>query len=133
MSNLIEQLKIEHMELVESLKEAHKLGIVNEEGRKKLMSMKEKLLSHMKKEDDELYPSLNRAADKDENFRVALDYFTANMHEISVKALSFFEKYASGGNKMEFIRDYKDLLTVLTERIDKEETILFGEFYKRGL
>ena len=130
---LIEELKKEHMVIVDTLKDAHKIGILNAEGRKKLLSLKDILLAHMKKEDDKLYPPLKSAAEKDENFRVALDYFASNMSDISQKATHFFEKFSAGGDTMEFIREYKDLLSTLTERIEKEESILFSEFYKRGL
>ncbi len=133
MAKLLEELKREHLALIDDLREVHKLGIVNIEGRNKLMSMKNILLDHMKKEDQHLYPMLMKESEKDENFKVALDFFASNMEQISKQALVFFDKYADGGNEKEFLIDYKNLLSCLTERIDKEEKILFNEFYKRGL
>jgi hypothetical protein len=133
MNGLIDELRREHMHLVDTLKDAHRLGILQEEGRKKLMSLKIDLLSHIKKENEKLYPPLRKVAEMDENFIASLDFFSSNMEAITEKAMTFFNKYSTEGNDMEFIRDYKELLSILSERINNEENVLFKEFFSRGL
>ncbi len=62
MSALIEEFKKEHIEFVEALKEVEELGILTKEGQAKLMYLKVRLLEHLRKEDEEFYPVLRKAA-----------------------------------------------------------------------
>ena len=128
MSNLVDELKKEHSLLVETLNKVQKLGITSQEGQKTLFQAKQGLLAHLKKEDEQLYPILNLAADNDINLKSTLDIFAKNMEDISKTALGFFEKYATGGSGIEFAKDFGILFSALSQRIRKEENIIYKTF-----
>ena len=130
MSNLIEELKKEHLEIIDTIQSAFDKGLLHD-GRDVLLSAKNMLISHIKKEDKDLYTPLRENAEHDENFKIALDILKSNMEELSQEAIRFFDKFSEEGNSREFVREYKGLLKKLTERIQKEENILFAEYNKR--
>ena len=51
MSSLTKEFEREHAEIIAMLNEVKELGILSKEGHAKLMSIKEHLLAHLKKED----------------------------------------------------------------------------------
>ncbi len=130
MSDLVDSLKKEHNILVEALDSMMKLGVTTKEGQEKLYSAKEALLAHLSLEDKELYPVLRRAAESDDSVRSTLDIFAKDMEEISKTALSFFAKYAQGGDSLEFAKELGRLLAALRNRIGREEDILYKQFDK---
>jgi len=126
MSNLINELKNDHQKIKSMLEEVRELGFLRPEGQSKLLQAKNLLLEHLKREDDQLYPKLNQMAMTNSKLQNNLQAFTSEMEIVSKKALDFFSKYsstnASGG---EFISDFVKLLTSLSDRMNKEETILY--------
>lgn len=59
-----------------------------------------------------------------------LDLFAREMETISKEALHFLDKYLSGGSGLEFARDFGRLYMNLSQRIGKEESILYPEYDK---
>ncbi len=66
MSALIDEFKKDHSEIIDTLKEIKELGVLSEEGQAKLISAKESLLEHLRKEDELLYPVLRKEAEHNE-------------------------------------------------------------------
>lgn len=151
MSKLIEELKAEHAEIVDMLLRVKLLTIGSEDGQQKLISAKNRLLEHLRKEDAELYPSLNRAAKDDQQLKQYLDYSAKDMEEVSKKVLQFYAKYSEETSRMaeaskrkfafftkktsnkiqeEFLRDFEKLYLILLDRLGKEEKTLFAAFEK---
>ena len=130
MSQLIDELKKEHVAIANILGEVSKLGITSKEGQAKLMVAKNGLLAHLKKEDDKLYPALKSAAQNDKNLGFTLDVYAKDMDGISKAAIAFFTKYAQGGSGMEFAKDIGGLVATLKSRIRKEEDVLYEEYNK---
>lgn len=128
MSQLIVELKKEHAAIANILGEASKLGITSKEGQLKLMDAKKGLLAHLKKEDDQLYPALKRAAQNDKNLELTLDVYAKDMDGISKAAIAFFANYAQGGSGIEFAKDIGGLFSTLKSRIRKEEDVLYKEY-----
>lgn len=128
MSQLIVELKKEHAAIANILGEASRLGITSKEGQLKLMDAKKGLLAHLKKEDDQLYPALKRAAQNDKNLGQTLDVYAKDMEGISKAAITFFTKYAQGGSGIEFAKDIGGLFSTLKSRIRKEEDVLYKEY-----
>ncbi len=54
MSALINEFKKDHTKILDTLKEIKELGVLSEKGQAKLISAKESLLEHLKKEDERL-------------------------------------------------------------------------------
>jgi len=130
MAKLVEDLKKEHAAIVSVLDQVEKLGISSAQSQKMLMDAKQGLLAHLKKEDENLYPALQRAAVKDPSLKRTLDMFAADMEGISKAAMDFFAKYAKGGSGIEFGKDLGRLFTTLKGRISKEENIVYKEYEK---
>jgi iron-sulfur cluster repair protein YtfE (RIC family) len=128
MSSLIEELKKEHKIILAILNEVKTLGISSKDGQEKLLSLRDLLLSHMHKEDEQYYPALKRAAEKDKKLKIMLDYFVKDMEVVSNKATQFFNKYSQGGDETEFVGEYKILYMTLKDRIRTEEATLFEKF-----
>lgn len=128
MSQLIVELKKEHAAIANILGEVSKQGITSKEGQMKLMDAKKGLLAHLKKEDDQLYPALKRAAQNDKNLGYTLDVYARDMEGITTAAIAFFSKYAQGGSGLEFAKDIGGLFSTLKSRIRKEEDVLYKEY-----
>jgi rubrerythrin len=128
MSNLIEELKFEHAKITKALNEVVSIGIGTDEGKEKLMKAKTMLLQHLQKEDEHLYPKLEKAAEEDSQIRHTLESFAKDMEAISKFALDFFEKYEKGGEGLEFAKEFGHLYTSLSMRIRREENYLYKIF-----
>ena len=129
MSNVIEELKIEHKTILGVLDEVKKLGISSKSGRVKLLSARDLLTAHMMKEDEQYYPKLRRAAANSKDLKVTLDYFISDMENVSKKAMQVFDKYSQGGDEAEFAGEIKMLYVLLRDRILTEENTLFMKFH----
>jgi len=128
MSNLIEELKNEHKIILEILDQVKTLGISSASGQEKLLSAKDLLIAHMKKEDEKYYPALKRAAENNKEIMIMLDYFIKDMEDVSKKAMFLFNKYSQGGDEADFTGDVKILYMTLKDRILTEEKTLFEKF-----
>ena len=130
MSKLVEELKNEHAMVVAALEKVKKLGIGSQEGQEALASVKEALLGHLKKEDEQFYPTLKKAAQNNPRLARSLEAYAGELAEVSKAALQFFEKYARGGISTEFTTDFGKLSAALADRIRKEESYLYAEYDK---
>lgn len=128
MTRLVEELKKEHQVIVENLKQIKTLGVTSDEGKRKLALVKKSLLAHLDKEDRKLYPKLGQAAQKNAELKKTLDFFAKDMEKISSSAMAFFEKYGNGGEGIQFASDFGTLFATLTQRIYKEEQIIYQKF-----
>lgn len=130
---LIDQLKQQHGELSATLTKVRELGIGTEQGKALLFSAKSGLLAHLEKENRELYPALRKAAEADGKLKSLLDDFARDMESVASNAMQFFDKYSGRADGADFGRDFGKLIAVLSERIRKEEAMLYAEFAKRKL
>lgn len=128
MSVLVQNLKLEHANIVRILTKVSELGVDSGEGRKALMSAKAGLLAHLKHEDEALYPKLFEAAQDDPILEDALEFFRDDLSGVAEAALAFFDKYETGGAEDRFEADFADLVAVLTQRIQKEESVIYKMF-----
>ena len=128
MSELIDELKHEHAVIADTLNKVRDLGVGSKEDQEKLLAAKAGLLAHLKKEDERLYPVLIEEAKKDGSLQHTLDAFANDMQTISKGALEFFAKYAKGGSGMEFAKDFGRLFATISQRIRKEENIIYARY-----
>lgn len=129
MSKLVQELKQDHEKLAQVLSAALSKG-PTKEGLQLLTTSKAALLAHLKKEDTFLYPELKKASLNDKNLKMTLDSFASDMEKVSKAALDFFNKWEKGGDGAEFMKDLSNLLATLSNRIHREETLLYPEFDK---
>lgn len=126
---LVEELQQEHEYISQLLGDVQQKGIASEEGKNELFRVKEKLLEHLRKEDERLYPPLQDYAKNDAQFKDTLNWYISQMAEISKKAMEFFNKYENvNENSTEFYKDVGELIALLKSRISKEEMILFKKY-----
>ena len=128
MSKLIDELREEHTIIAATLNKIEKIGVFSKKGQDVLFSAKSTLLSHLKKEDEQLYPVLHESAKKDTVLKRTLDMFAKDMEKISKSVLEFFDKYSEGGTGMAFARDYGQFFAALSSRIRREEDILYTKY-----
>ncbi len=128
MTVLIEELKKDHSEIVAALNEVKELGILSKEGQAKLLSVKEHLLMHLKKEDEQLYPVLKKEAEHNKSLKNALDLCAIDMENVSRVVLEFFDKYSRGVLGKELQREFENLCEALGKRITNEEDVLYEEY-----
>ncbi len=128
MTILIEELKKEHSEIIATLNEVKKLGILSTEGQDKLMSLESSLLAHLEMEDDQLYTALRKEAVHNKNLKNILDLFEMDMENVSKIVREFFDKYSEELSGKELPEDFENLLAALSKRISNEEETLYEEY-----
>jgi hypothetical protein len=54
--------------------------------------------------------------------------FAKDMVVISMAAVEFFDKYSRGGDGLAFAKDFGRLYATLSQRISREENVLYKKF-----
>ena len=130
MSALIDEFKKGHSEIIDTLKEIKELGVLSEEGQAKLISAKESLLEHLRKEDELLYPVLKKEAEHNEKLKELLDVFAKDMENVSRVVMDFFDKYSEDVIDSAVTDEFEHLFAAFRNRIRHEEDILYEEHEK---
>ncbi len=128
MSKLIEELKQEHKIIIETFKKVRQLGISSKEGQEAIFAVKRLLLAHLKREDEEFYLIIRKAAQSDKKVQQLVTFFMKDMDVISQAAIQFFDKYSESGSGLEFAGDFGKLYAKLNIRIRNEEEELYSEY-----
>jgi hypothetical protein len=128
MSILVAKLKQDHNIIVAALAELKSMGATHPDFTKKLLKAKAALLSHLKLEDAELYPALQKAAETDLKVRATLEVLAIDLAGIAKAAMQFFDKYEKVAPPNEFLKDFSDLHSALALRIRREESTLYTLF-----
>jgi len=123
-----QHLNDDHRALIIKLNKVKSLGRVSPEAKELLFSSKQILMSHLKKEDEKLYPVLKKAGEKNESAKKLADAFLCEMETMSKSAKNFFSKYEKESQGLEFAADLGNLLATLRNRIHREESILYEMF-----
>lgn len=123
----IEQLKAEHQVILSAFEEAKVMGVGSETSLAKLLKIKELLLSHLHKEDQELYPALTGSA-----MSSALsNAFQDEMKQISLGVLEFFCLCEKKGDVQDLVNLEQEFIRIhaaLVDRIQREEELLYQEY-----
>lgn len=130
MSALIDEFKKDHSEIIDTLKEIKELGVLSEGGQAKLISAKESLLEHLRKEDELLYPVLKKEAEHNEKLKELLDVFAKDMENVSRVVMDFFDKYSEDVIDSAVTDEFEHLFAAFRNRIRHEEDILYEEHEK---
>jgi hemerythrin-like domain-containing protein len=135
MARLIDELKKDHAAMATLLDKLKSSSVSNNEAHKILLTAKASLLAHLKKEDTQLYPVLNRAAQSDPSLKRTVDFYAKGMDEITANAVQFFDKYARDDARidLEFAKEFGNLFATISRRLRSEESTLYKEFEKLNL
>lgn len=128
MSDLIEQFIKEHNKLIDILEKAWKLGIASSETKEMLLNAKTLLINHLKKEDEKLYPVLNKAAETNKNLATTIAIFASEMDKITKNVLSFYEELSKSKDDFKLSKSFGEFFALLKIRIRREENILYKEY-----
>jgi len=123
-----QHLNDDHRALTIKLNKVKSLGRISPEAKELLFSSKQIFMSHLKKEDEQLYPVLKKAGEKNENAKKLADSFICEMETISKNAITFFNKYEKESEGLDFAADLGNLLATLRNRIYREESVLYEMF-----
>ncbi len=125
--NLIKALKIEHSAIIDNLEETKRLGVYSKEGQDVLFSIQMNILSHLEKEDKELYPVLKDAVKSERKVNGTSNLFDENISAVSNTVIHFFENYATKAlNQLAMETEW--LIEALTWRIQREESLIFAMY-----
>ncbi len=119
----------DHVEMISILQKVKELRIGTVEAKQELFQVKDMLLNHLSKEDEQLYPVLKKAAKSDNSLAKKLNTFAKDLEEISGFVINFFEK-SDDRASMEFARGFGKLFVTLNKRIQREEIILYPQYNK---
>ena len=126
---MLEEFKKDHSVIVNTLDNIRKFGIRSREGQDELLSAKDSILSHMKKEDKEFYPVLRKAAKHNQRLKEISDEFDKGMARISSYTFGFFDGHSSA-TRSKFAMELEKFVEILKRRIPGEEAVLFAEYEK---
>ena len=132
MSDLIPGLVQDHNALKSLLSEVYSYIVSEEKKIEFVKKLKAIVVSHIEKEDKELYPFLNKKAETDENLKLKLVSFAKDWEAISEFATNYFGKYCEAKFDSQFTTDTAKLLSTLRQRMIKEEVSLFSEYTRRN-
>ncbi len=130
MSVLIEEFKREHSEIVDALKEVEELGILTEEGKAKLMSVKPSLIEHLCKEDGKLYSVLWVETKQNKMLQEKLAIYAEDLENVSSVVFEFFDKCDKWVLGDKLVEEFEHLCKVLRYRMGNEENSLYVEYEK---
>jgi hypothetical protein len=132
MARLIDELKKDHVEITALLDRLKSSSVSNNEAHKILLTAKASLLAHLKKEDAQLYPALNNAAQDNTGLKRTVDFYAKDMDVITKNAISFFDTYSRNDATidLEFAKAFGNLFATISRRLRSEESILYKEFEK---
>ena len=131
MEDLIKHLKTDHDALRELSDQIFEYIVSDEKRLDFVNKFKEMILAHIEKEDKYLYPFLYKEAENNSFLKSKLDFFAKDWEETSKFALYYIDKYSSGKFDDDFTKDTAKLLSVLRQRMMKEEISLYSEYEKR--
>ncbi|MCP3920995.1 MAG: hemerythrin domain-containing protein [Desulfobacterales bacterium] len=128
MSKLINDLTNEHQTVIGILNEVASLNIASDEAREKLKTVKDALINHIKKEDSQLYPFLNKQAETNTSLKSKLNMFAKDMDSVTKSVFEFFDNYENEESNHEFAKSFGRLVGMLKTRIMKEEKVIYKEY-----
>ena len=132
MSKLIIELEEEHIKIRNFLEELHEKVMSREKKLELLLQAKNLLSNHIAKEDELLYPKLNKAAETDFLLKKTLNIFAGDTENVSILIHDFFDKYSKNNSisNTEFMKDIAKFTVSLKNRLIKEEIGIYKAYEK---
>jgi hypothetical protein len=127
-SSITDELRNENYEIIKILANSKRFTMRTLQGRKTLFDNKDKLLNHIKKEDDTIHHTLKNATGHHPSLKQSLEMFKNEVEGTSKIVKGFFIKHSANDGTKELSDDFNILYTMLTHRIEKEENIFYAEY-----
>ncbi|MEQ9364155.1 MAG: hemerythrin domain-containing protein [Leptospirales bacterium] len=132
MHSIIQELKQEHEELNRVLESAVEAGVASKAGQALLLSARELLLAHLRKENEKIYAPLEAKAICDRELARIINPFLARLDDLSNFATDFFKRLEQEGGGVDFARSAGRLIGMIRNRVHQEEHVIFSEYEKLG-
>ena len=127
---LVKELNRDHRAILGTVAKIADIGALTPETRTLLRETKERLISHLGKEEREFYPAMRKLAETSPGIEAKLKIMNQEMESIAAAAMRFLDEYATGGNADAFPDDFAKFRRALSERIQREEFALYSHFLK---
>ncbi len=124
---MIKALKIEHSVIIDNPEEIKRLGVHSKDGQDIILSIQMNILSHLEKEDKELYPVLKDAMKSERKVNDISKLFDENISAVSNTVIHFFGNYATKAKK-QLAMETEWLIETLTWRMQREESLIFAMY-----
>ncbi len=126
MHDLLRKLRTEHTELQQALAGIRPRQFRTGEGHQRINRVRDLFRSHVREEENRLYPALRKAAREDRDLTGRLRRWGDDLKIVTSLAEDFFQKYEKGKPQLiEFATDHGAFLTILRIRLKREEETLF--------
>lgn len=127
---LVKELNGDHRTILGTVARIADIGSLTPETRTLLRETKERLVSHLGKEEREFYPAMRRLAETSPSIEAKLKIMNQEMESIAAAAMRFLDEYIAGGTQANFGQDFDAFRRALSERIQREEFALYCHFLK---
>lgn len=131
MGYVIEDLRGEHRIIIGSMIRARELSLNSREGHEALKKFWDDLVEHLKKEDDVIYGRLREAASGDPKLMEVLNGFEQDAAQVTREAGVFLKKVEVEDNPLALAREFGVFVSLLRDRLMREEDMIFPEYEKR--
>lgn len=133
MKKITDELRRDHVIIATALSEAKFFGISSKEGNMQIQKAKKKLYRHLEDEEKKIYPTLNKAAEKDTRIAKIMAQETAEIGELIQEAEDFFEKFEAGEIDSDHHEELDKFIHSFMERTKKEESTTYPEYEKLAI
>ncbi len=127
-SKLIIELKKEHLLIKKTFNKIKDFNIKADKRKLLFKDAKQFLSSHIKKEDEFLYPLLWKKAEIDNNLKHTLELCMDDMNNIAQEVQNFFSKYEDKEFGDEFYSELGKLCADISQRIIYEEEVIYEKY-----
>lgn len=125
MRRLTDILRAEHAAILKHIEAVQRMGLASREAFEALRKSKTLIVSHLQKEERELYPPILASADLGE----IGSGFSAEMIRLSQVIIRFFEKHErTGGSDPSLAAELERIIGLLYARIAREENVLYPAY-----
>jgi len=133
MIRVTDELRRDHVIIVTALSEAKAFGITSKEGNLQIQKAFKKLHKHLEDEEKKLYPTLNKAAEKNDRLKMLMNEEMSEIGELILSAEDFFDRFESGDFKTDQHDELDTFIHALMARTKKEETTIYPEYEKLAI
>jgi len=127
---LIQSLNAEHAQLAALLSDIRNEGSLTQKALEKITQVKSALISHLAHEDRDFYPVMKQEAKVNPSLAKLLEVMGRDMNDIAEAALTQVASWEKGERREHFIEDCDNLISVLSDRIKREEHSLYAKYLK---
>ncbi len=125
------ELEAEHRAILSQLERARALGPGAQDARLLLLQLKRDFMAHVQREETKLLSVLDRAAPRNESVQQALRWYSVHRTLSTEAVLAVYERLERPASDLEYARDFGGLISLIRNRIEREEEILYPAY--RGL